>query len=517
MAKKNYSLAILVFLLMVATVLNSLTLRKNLPFVHEVDEQTFVDAAVNISDSGSLNPGFFGHPGSTLIYPLVLIYHLKNSLENGDFFNWPDEGMRASMDESSSIFYYSGRLLSLLYALLTLPVLFLVSRQAFNKKAALLAVLLYIFIPTVIHFNTYIRTESVTIFFILLSLWRILKTFDQPSWGNHLWSGVFIGLAIASRYFAAALIPLLLTVDLIHLIKRSDQRREILVSALSTMLVIIFIFIAVTPFMLLDPKNFLGDILNEARDFHPGVVVMSRPENFSTIIFTHIPSIITWPQAILAVIGIFLAGIRKNIPQILLAWFGLLFLLVISFPALNWDRWVIPAIPVLVMFTAYGLLFISGEVSQRLRLNSAGKFVFTGLLIGLIWVYPAFQSIQYSVRSYNKSTRLIAREWIIENIPPGSKIALDYYTPPLSDLDYELLEVFNLSSNKNLDFFYEEDFQYLVVSSGNYDRYISKQEFFPEDAGFYLEIFEEENQVYEVGPSRFRGGPVIKVFELSRR
>lgn len=50
-------------------------IRKNLPYTAEANEGTFVSLAMHIAASGNLNPGWFGHPGSTVIYPLAGMYH----------------------------------------------------------------------------------------------------------------------------------------------------------------------------------------------------------------------------------------------------------------------------------------------------------------------------------------------------------------------------------------------------------------------------------------------------------
>ena len=52
------------------------TIQRDLPFTPEIDEPIFVLPAIRMASSGNLNPGWFGNPGSTVIYPLALRYHL---------------------------------------------------------------------------------------------------------------------------------------------------------------------------------------------------------------------------------------------------------------------------------------------------------------------------------------------------------------------------------------------------------------------------------------------------------
>ena len=48
-------------------------LRRFLP-VPEIDEPFFVRPAVQFAGTGDPNPGWFGHPGSTVIYPLAGLF-----------------------------------------------------------------------------------------------------------------------------------------------------------------------------------------------------------------------------------------------------------------------------------------------------------------------------------------------------------------------------------------------------------------------------------------------------------
>src|SRR3990172_4812772 len=58
----------------------------DLPYVYDPDEPSFVNPALHMLQHGTLNPGWFGHPGSTTIYVNALIY--KVLLEFGTYVGW---------------------------------------------------------------------------------------------------------------------------------------------------------------------------------------------------------------------------------------------------------------------------------------------------------------------------------------------------------------------------------------------------------------------------------------------
>lgn len=50
-------------------------IQRDLPYANDFDEPTYVQAVMRMAATGDLNPGWFGHPGSTVIYPLTSLYH----------------------------------------------------------------------------------------------------------------------------------------------------------------------------------------------------------------------------------------------------------------------------------------------------------------------------------------------------------------------------------------------------------------------------------------------------------
>ena len=58
-------------------------IKGDLPFVPHVDEPVFVVPAVEMAAKGNANPGWFGHPGSTVIYPLAAAFRAWSIVANG--------------------------------------------------------------------------------------------------------------------------------------------------------------------------------------------------------------------------------------------------------------------------------------------------------------------------------------------------------------------------------------------------------------------------------------------------
>src|SRR5688500_15020794 len=107
--------------LALAAVLHLWGLGRDLPHTPEVDEPTFVSAAIQIVATGSLNPHWFGHPGATLIYPLAAFYHTEQALAHGGPLFRPMPALQTRFDAEDPSLYFFGRLLTVAYALATVP------------------------------------------------------------------------------------------------------------------------------------------------------------------------------------------------------------------------------------------------------------------------------------------------------------------------------------------------------------------------------------------------------------
>src|SRR3990172_10930645 len=130
-----------------ALTLHLLGIQRDLPFTPEFDEPLFVQRAVQIASTGDLNPGHFGNPGSTVFYPLAGIYHGWNAVAHDGALFRPDPDLEATFESSGSEFYLLGRLLTVLYAAMTVPLVYLIGRRLFGERAGLIGCGVFVLYP----------------------------------------------------------------------------------------------------------------------------------------------------------------------------------------------------------------------------------------------------------------------------------------------------------------------------------------------------------------------------------
>jgi hypothetical protein len=128
---------LLIALLGIAFGLHIWGIQQDLPFTPEVDEPVFVSAAVGIAASGDLNPHWFGHPGSTVIYPLAAVYRVWEAVTYHKNLAQPDPGLRTRYKADPGEYYLLGRLLAIGYSIASLVFVYLAGAQAFGERAGL--------------------------------------------------------------------------------------------------------------------------------------------------------------------------------------------------------------------------------------------------------------------------------------------------------------------------------------------------------------------------------------------
>ena len=127
-------LGTLVALVVVASAAHLWALHRDLP-MQDPDESAFVGPAVRIAATGDLNPHWFGHPGSTVIYPLAGFFHVWDALFHQGPLVSSHSALTSRLHRFPTDFYVIGRLWSIALSVAALPLLFAVGpADGFGEK-----------------------------------------------------------------------------------------------------------------------------------------------------------------------------------------------------------------------------------------------------------------------------------------------------------------------------------------------------------------------------------------------
>jgi hypothetical protein len=499
----------LIGLVWVSFALHLWGIQGNLPFAAEIDEPVFVSRAIRMAATGDLNPRWFGHPGSTLIYPLAALYHLASP----GLFLQPDPTLQISFKADPGEFYLFGRYLTIGYAVVSLPLVYQLGRCAFGRPAGLIGASLAILPVVAVAHSQMVRTDSAATFFGLLSLWLCLKVYDRPTPSRFIQAGLSIGLAIATRYFMVALVPILLVAGGLAWLQKQTNLGVMGRAAGLGLLGVGAGFALSTPYFFLDFQAALYWIVAEANDVHIDADGLSPLGNLIWYVTQAIPTSLTWPVAIFTVLGVAQVSYERQMKPLLLLGFAIIFILGLSLSDLHWQRWLIPVLPLLALFAAHGLVIIASSLALRLSWSPATRQRAGTVLLLLVLAWPGYQLGLHNLRQSNPSTRVLAREWILRNLPADSKIAQEWYSAALFRTGFDVLEQSSLAkknrSPADLD---GQGYNTLVVSSEMYNRYLAEAELYPAEVNFYQTLFREGCLLQQFEPTLTRGGPTVRIY-----
>jgi Dolichyl-phosphate-mannose-protein mannosyltransferase len=488
---------------------------KSLPYAPETDEPIFVQAAVRIARSGDLNPHWLGHPGATVIYPLA-----------GAFRVLYGSGLDAHGAAAADL-YLIGRWLSIAYEVLSLPLVFLVGRRLFGTTAGLIGSWLVALLPIAVAHAQVVRTDSAGVFFGLLAIWLCLRIAERPGPTRVALAGIAIGVAIATRYFMVALVPVLIGVIFVGVGRRAGSVRAAARLAALGGAAAALGFGLMSPYTLLATAELQKSLIAEARTNKPGADGLSSLGNGIWYLTSALPDDLTWPIAGLTLVGIWLAIRARHAEPLVLLGYVAVHLVLVSLPALHWHRWIIQVLPVLAVYCGYAIQVLAGRAPAP-RLAALA-------LVALVSVQPAYQLLAYELQQVTTSPSVRAREWILANVPKGSRLAVEGYGPPLAGTGHADTTMFSIATPGGPEDLAERGYRYAVVSSAVFDRFLSEPERYAWQVAFYAALFARGQLVAEFdspvpAPALFsliagaecncalhptRGGVNIRIYALS--
>ena len=102
---------------------------------------------------------------------------------------------------------FASRIPEILLMLLLGFFLYKWTAELYNRKAALLALFLYAFSPTIITHGRFVTTDLGVTVFLFIALYYFIKFIKKPGWKNLIIAGLTLGLAELAKYSAILLLP----------------------------------------------------------------------------------------------------------------------------------------------------------------------------------------------------------------------------------------------------------------------------------------------------------------------
>lgn len=379
------------------------------------------------SSQSSWNPQFFAY-GSFPLYLLYLVGVLNHASSLYDFFT------------------ISGRYISAIFDIATIVVLFFLGRNIFGEKIGFLAAFLYAVSVLPIQLSHFYAVDTLLTFFILTTLYGLIKFYEKASIRYAVLVGVGLGLSLATKISALVLgvaFGVTLLIDFLIVFLRSFHRptrwfphvpkliKRLVIDGISIIFVAIVTFLIVEPFAFIDWNEFLSQNLQQAQmtkdafTFPYTLQYVGKPpylyELQNVFLFGLGPVI-----GLLSFLGVVYVTVHACIYRdvskktlILLSFFWAYFFVVGNF-AIGFMRYMLPLYP---LFALFGAVFLVSMLQHPFFSKKPHTQVVIAIFLILFLIWP----LSFSAIYRKPHTRVLASEWIHSHIPSGYRIAVEHW------------------------------------------------------------------------------------------
>ena len=408
-------------------------LQYGLPAVYNPDEISITARALSFA-RGSLNPHNF-------LYPTFYFYVLFAWIGVYLAFVWLT-GRVSSLQALQQLYftdpsgiYTAGRTLGVAAGTATVAALYGLGSRLTDRRTALAAALFLAVSPVPVLDSHYVKHDVPAALMVVLAYLAMTRVWPAaegtgPRQRDTVLAGAACGAALSTHYYCVFLaIPLVLTI--VQGWKRagpSTTLRQLLYAGAAFALV----FVALSPFLLVEPMTAVRDVIANRQ------IVIDRAVNAGAFApaARYLEMLwldtVTWPIALLAVLGAL--GMLASQPS------RAIFLLAFPVPFLIFISNTTPASRYLNAVAPFMTLFAAWAVARIMHLIAAHRPALFWVVVAVA-ALPGFMASTASDRFIRRDdTRALAQRFIEANVPAGATILIQPYSAVLTPSRDGLIE-----------------------------------------------------------------------------
>ena len=268
----------------------------------------------------------------------------------------------------------------------------------------------------------FVLTDVPATFFATLTFLLSLVAHEKATTKAFMWAGAAAGLTAATKYNAG----IVLIMPLIAVWMTLEAQPSRLKCLLWLIGGCVGAFLIAAPYTILDLPGFLNGFAglttyyrDRASGVEPGWLIYSK----------HLRTTMGWTATLLMIAGFILGVVRAvkgpgRVRWTLLVVFPFVYFYMVSGRSLIYGRYLLPMLPFVCLLASIAV--VSG-VSLLRRFDiprTPRRLLITGLTIAAL-LQPLVNSIAFDRDISGTSTQQVAYRWILQNIPPGSRIAIE--------------------------------------------------------------------------------------------
>jgi 4-amino-4-deoxy-L-arabinose transferase-like glycosyltransferase len=479
-----------------------------LPYTFAPDEPTYLEITLRILHTGDLNPHWWFYPSmifylnAVALFLYFLLGRLTGAFTTLDDLALPEivgigVGKLALPEE-----FIVTRGLTALFGAGIIVIVYAIARRLYpDKWSALVAAAFSAVSYTMIRQSHRMGPDIFALFFLLASFYFSLRVLDTPRLRNYLLAGVFAGFAIACKYNAGLiLIPFILA----HFFNFgwAGWRRPGIYFAFAAAA---FGFFVGTPYSILDFPDFWAGVQWQAFSYTIEGHAGEEGDALRWYLF-YLWDTEEW----IAWVGLLGAGwllITRAKKNLMLVSFPLAYFAFVSTLFSRNDRTIMLLVPFLQVAAAVSIVAIGEWLVRAWRIKPSIVGAATTLVVALMLFSPARSAWAYVTDLLKTDSRETGRIWIDQNLPTGSRIFVEPYSP------YVDPQRFRIESGSILEhplnWYIRNGFEYLVLTYGNYGRFFENRARYGAIVSRYEEFFASFPEVIHLDD----GGYEVRIFK----
>jgi hypothetical protein len=432
---------LLALILLIAISLRLLGINAGLPmFTIIPDELTIVRGAMEVWESAV--PEGLGWPGTFYMFVLSLSYLVYFLLGNasdvvaGLMGDWV--GLLGTVDDfyvryytTPTAQYIIARVWSVLFGTGTILLVFLVALRLYGVAAGLVAAGLLAVLPVHVAYSRLAVPDITMTFFVTASFYYMSRILKNRRDSDYWLAGVMVGLAVSNKLNGGIA---LLTLVFGHLASSNHVWSSILRKSLDRRLMVatgiaMLTFYLATPYLVTAPavilKELAFSIMGEGtREISFGTLRETLWDVFDGL------GLVTLLGGGLAIGWSFSEGGRDGRPIKLILLTSLIYLLPFAMSPRRSEYYLLPILPMVCIMASYGFLNTWNQISSSFPRFAWMRFTLIAIVVPLL-AFSATGTLSTAMGLYEVDAGALAKRWIEENIPAGTRIAVEDSRVPL--------------------------------------------------------------------------------------
>ncbi|MEI6448215.1 MAG: glycosyltransferase family 39 protein [Actinomycetes bacterium] len=376
-----------------------------MPYSYAVDEAAhFVKRAVLMFDEG-LHPRWFVNPPA-FTYLLHGVFAV---------FSFGGRGMAEQFLRDPEPVWLLARGLSAVSGVAAVGVLYMAGTKFFNRRTGLIAALILAVAFLPVFYGHFALNDSPLLLPTAGALVGIAGVISTGARRWYLLAGASFGLAAATKY-SAGIVGVALLLAFLPRAKQEWKRMAL------AGLVALAAFVIANPYSVIDFPTFADGVAHQAE---ASAAAGGKVGQIGTGGAPFYIGALGWGVGVIPLVfalgGAVLLAVKDRRRALALVVPVILFLIFMGTYSRWFGRWVMPVIPFVCLLAAWG----ADRLIERIPARGYLRPALGALLVAALTAQGLLDSIHLGQVFERRDTRAIARSWMRENLPQGSRIVVE--------------------------------------------------------------------------------------------